>query len=162
MQVSRRGILIGALAGGGLAVGYALRPRSYPLPLSAGPNEVALDAWIRIATDGIVTVAVPQLEMGQGITTLLPQIVAEEMGADWRQVAVEPVPANPHHANLPLAARWAPLWTPAFSALADEADDAMTRRFAERGSFTATADGLSLAAYEAPARAAAAGARAAP
>lgn len=160
MQVSRRGILIGALAGGGLAVGYALRPRRYPLPLSAGPNEVAFDAWIRIGTDGVVTVAVPQLEMGQGITTLLPQIVAEELGADWRQVAVEPVPANAHYANLPLAARWAPLWTPAFSAMADEPDDAMTRRFAEGERFIATADGLSLVAYEAPARAAAASARA--
>lgn len=160
MQVSRRGMLIGALAGGGLAIGYALRPRRYPLPLSAAPDEVAFDAWIRIATDGVVTVAVPQLEMGQGITTLLPQVVAEELGADWRQVAVEPVPASAHYANLPLAARWADLWMPAFPGLADSADDILTRRFAEAERFTATADGLSLAAYEAPARAAAASARA--
>lgn len=160
MQVSRRGMLIGALAGGGLAVGYALRPRRYPLPLSAAPDEVAFDTWIRIATDGVVTVAVPQLEMGQGITTLLPQIVAEELGADWRQVAVEPVPASAHYANLPLAARWADLWMPAFAGLADTPEDLLTRRFAEGERFTATADGLSLAAYEAPARAAAASARA--
>ncbi len=160
MQVSRRGMLIGALAGGGLAVGYALRPRRYPLPLSAAPDEVAFDAWITIATDGVVTVAVPQLEMGQGITTLLPQIVAEELGADWRQVAVEPVPASAHYANLPLAARWADLWMPAFAWLADTPEDLLTRRFAEGERFTATADGLSLAAYEAPARATAASARA--
>ena len=70
MQLSRRQILIGTLAGGGLAVGYMLRPRSFPLPLAAGRDEVAFDAWIKIATDGTVAVAVPQLEMGQGITTL--------------------------------------------------------------------------------------------
>ena len=66
----------------------------------------------RSARDGVVTVAVPQLEMGQGITTLLPQIVAVELGADWRQVAVEPAPVSGAYANLPLAARWAPLWMP--------------------------------------------------
>ena len=36
-----------------------------------------LDAWLKIARDGVVTVAVPQLEMGQGVTTILPQIVAK-------------------------------------------------------------------------------------
>ena len=76
MRMSRRGLLIGALAGGGLAVGYMLRPRDFPLPLSPGRDEIAFDAWIKIAGDGVVSVAVPQLEMGQGISTLLPQIVA--------------------------------------------------------------------------------------
>src|SRR5690606_24932968 len=100
MQLTRRGVLIGTLVGGGLAVGYMLRPRSFPLPLQPGRNEVAFDAWIKIGLDGIVTVAVPQLEMGQGITTLIPQIVAEELGADWKQVAVEPAPVSPHYANI--------------------------------------------------------------
>ncbi|MBW8755847.1 MAG: molybdopterin-dependent oxidoreductase, partial [Sphingomonadales bacterium] len=99
MEVTRRGILIGTLAGGGLAVGYALRPHKYPLPLPAGENEVAFDAWIRIASDGVITVAVPQLEMGQGITTLIAQIVAVELGADWRQIAVEPAPPSPLYVN---------------------------------------------------------------
>ena len=107
MELSRRGILIGTLVGGGLAVGYMLRPRSFPLPLTPGRNEVAFDAWIKIGHDGVVTVAVPQIEMGQGITTLIPQVVAEELGADWRQVAVEPAPLSPHYANTVLAARWA-------------------------------------------------------
>ena len=112
MRVTRRGILIGALAGGGLAVGYALRPRRYAPPLSAGEDEAAFGAWLRIGKDGVVTVAVPQLEMGQGITTLLAQVVAVELGADWRQVAVEPAPPSGLYANLPLAARWAALWMP--------------------------------------------------
>lgn len=160
MQLSRRGMLIAGLAGGGLAVGYMLRPRSFPLPLEPGRNEVAFDAWIKIATDGVVTVAVPQLEMGQGVTTLIPQIVAEELGADWRQVAVEPAPVSGHYANFALAARWAALWMPAFADLAQDPDGAVTRRMARSGRFMLTADGTAIAAYEAPARAAAAAVRA--
>jgi isoquinoline 1-oxidoreductase beta subunit len=98
--------------------------------------------------------------MGQGISTLIPQIVAAELGADWRQVAVEPAPASGHYANEPLAARWAELWMPAMPQLAEETDGLIARRFAEESRFVATADGVSLAAYEAPARAAAASARA--
>lgn len=160
MVLTRRGILIGALAGGGLAVGYFLRPRQFPLPLTPGPNEYAFGAWIKIAADGVVSVAVPQVEMGQGVTTLIPQIVAHELGADWRQVAVEPTPTSPLYANLPLAARWAPLWMPALPGLAEEPDSLIARRWAEDTRFNATADGTSLAAYEEPSRAAASSARA--
>jgi isoquinoline 1-oxidoreductase beta subunit len=160
MKFSRRGLLIGTLAGGGLAIGYLLRPREFPLPLDAGRGEVAFDAWIKISSDGVVTVAVPQLEMGQGITTLIPQIVAEELGADWRQMAVEPTPVSAHYANMPLAARWAELWMPAFAELAEDPESPVTRRWAQDNRFVVTADGMSLAAYEGPARAAAASARA--
>ncbi|MET0589182.1 MAG: molybdopterin cofactor-binding domain-containing protein, partial [Novosphingobium sp.] len=152
MRITRRGIMIGALAGGGLALGYVLRPRNYPLPLEPGKDEVAFDAWIKIAKDGMVTVAVPQLEMGQGITTLIPQIVATELGADWKRVAVEPAPVSAHYANTALASRWAGLWAPAPS-LAASPDSFTTRRWAQDNRFMATADGMSLAAYEAPARA---------
>lgn len=160
MEVTRRGLLVGAAIGGGLLVIYGVSSRSYAPPLEPGQEEVAFDAWIKIATDGVVTVAVPQLEMGQGVTTLLPQVVAHELGADWRQVAVEPAPVSGAYANVPLAARWAPLWMPVASGLADEPDDWLAQRFAEARRFSATAEGTSLAAYEAPCRAAAASARA--
>ena len=104
--------------------------------------------------------AVPQLEMGQGVTTLLPQVVATELGADWRQVAVEPAPASGAYVNLPLAARWAPLWRPLIPGLADEPDDYFLRRWAENRRFGATAEGTSLAAFERPCREAGAAARA--
>ncbi len=159
MEVTRRQIVIGALAGGGLALGYMLRPRKYPLPLSAGRNEIAFDAWIKLDRDGVVTVAVPQLEMGQGITTLIPQIVAVELGADWRQVAVEPAPVSAHYANLPLAARWSQLWMPVFPVLGSSPTGPITGGWAKDHRFMATADGMSLAAYEGPARAAAASVR---
>ena len=160
MGLTRRGVLAGAAAGGGLVVAWWLMPRSYRTPLVAASGEHVFGAWLKIATDGVVTVAVPQLEMGQGITTLLPQIVAYELGADWRQIAVEPAPVSGSYANIPLARKWMALWDPAFAGLAPVTDDLMTARFAGSQRFNATADGTSLAAYEAPCRAAAAAARA--
>lgn len=165
MRISRRGILVGAAAGGGLLVAWGLWPRRFENPLPPSAEEVAFGVWIKIAADGVVSVAVPQLEMGQGITTLLPQIVAQELGADWRQVAVEPAPVSGAYANLPLAARWAPLWAPLWSSLAQvkddlAEDDLLVRRWAQDTRFTATAKGTSLAAFEQPCREAAASARA--
>ncbi len=159
MQVSRRGVLIGTAAGGGLLVAWALRPRTFPAPLVPGKGEHGFGAWLKIAQDGVITVAVPQLEMGQGITTLLPQIVCTELGADWRQIGVEAPPASGAFANIPLAAQWAPLWMPLFASLADDPGDMLAERFAQINRFTATADGTSLAAFETPCREAAATAR---
>ena len=160
MQVSRRGVLIGAAVGGGLLVAWALRPRSFSDPLSPGRGEHAFGAWLKIGEDGVITVAVPQLEMGQGVTTVLPQVAALELGADWRTVAVEPAPVSGAYANVPLAAKWAPLWMPFFPGIADERDDLLARRFAQTTRFVATADGTTLAAHERSCREAAASARA--
>lgn len=164
LRVSRRGLLIGAAVGGGLIVAWALMPREYATPLEPVEGEEAFGAWLKIARDGVVTVAVPQLEMGQGVTTLIPQIVATELGADWRQIAVEPAPVSGAYANVPLAAEWAPLWMPLFPGLAPmlvgEPDALLAERFAQLSRFTATAAGTTLAAYEIRAREAAASARA--
>ena len=160
MRISRRGVLVGAAVGGGLVAAWTLRPRTFSTPLTPGRDEFAFDAWLKIGTDGVITVAVPQLEMGQGITTLLPQIVAVELGADWRQVAVEPAPVSGAYANVPLAARWAPLWMPVLPGLANEPDDLLARRYAQDAHFNVTAEGTALAAYELPCRNAAAAARA--
>lgn len=160
MKLTRRKVLTGAAVGGGLLVAWTFLPRNYDSPLEPGEGETAFNAWLKIANDGVITVAVPQLEMGQGITTLLPQIVAMELGADWRQMAVEPAPVSGAYANVPLAARWAPLWEPLFPALADDSEDFLLRRWAQSSRFSATAEGLSLAAFEMPCREAAASARA--
>ena len=159
MRPSRRGLLIGALAGGGLVVGWSLLPRRYALPLEPAVGETAYNAWIKIARDGVVSIAVPQCEMGQGITTLIPQIVAVELGADWRQIAVEPAAISPAYANPVIAARWAAVRSGWFSGLGDDPDGVLARRFAEGHALMVTADGTSLAAYEAPAREAAAAVR---
>ena len=160
MRVSRRGFFFGMGAGGALIAAWTLTPRRFTAPLKPGPNEYAFDAWLKIGTDGVVSVAVPELEMGQGITTLIPQAVAMELGADWRQIAVEPAPISGAYANTVLAAEWAPLWLPLLPGFASKPDSLLARRFAEREAFTATADGTSLAAHELAARNAAAGARA--
>lgn len=160
MQITRRGILLGAGAAGGLIAAWALTKRSFAPPLSPGEGEYAFDAWLKIGKDGVVSVAVPDCEMGQGITTLIPQIVAMELGADWRQIAVEPAPVSGAYGNAPLAAHWAPLWLPLVSGLADEPDSLLARRFAENEPFMVTAEGTAIAAHEALARAAAASARA--
>ena len=160
MRVSRRGVLIGSAIGGGLLALWGLQPRSFPDPLVPVEGEYTFGGWLRIAEDGVVSVAVPQLEMGQGVTTILPQIAAFELGADWRQVAVEPVPVSGAYANVPLAAKWAPMWMPVLPELAAPSDSLLAERFAQANRFAATADGTTLAAYEAPLRAAAASARA--
>ncbi len=158
LPVSRRGLLVGAAAAGGLVVAWTLWPRHYGAPLAAGAGEFAFGGWLTIGRDGVVTVSIPQLEMGQGVTSVLAQVVAVELGADWRQIAVEPAPPAGLYANLPLAAEWAELWA-LLPALADEADDVLVERFARAEAFGATAAGTSLAAYETPLREAAASAR---
>lgn len=160
MRLTRRGLLVGAAAGGGLLAAWSLLPRSYPVPLTAGENEQAFNAWIKLSRDGVVTVAVPQLEMGQGVTTVIPRIAATELGADWRQVAVEPAAISAAYANPVAAAHWAPLWMPAFAGLADEPGDRLAQIFARRQRLMVTADGTGIIAFEDEVRAAAADVRA--
>ncbi len=93
-------------------VGWALWPRSYPPNLVAAEGESIFNAWLKIGTDGHVTVVVPQVEMGQGSYTVIPQIIADELGADWRTVSVEPAPLNPVYANAVFAEEWQEGWWP--------------------------------------------------
>jgi len=160
MAITRRQILIGGAAGGGLIALSMLLPQDFPLPTPPAPGEVPFGAWLRIAHDGTITVSVPQLEMGQGVLTVIAQVVAVELGADWRQIAVEMAPISAIWANVPLAAAWAPLWMPLTSGLVGGKDSWLVRRWAQDKRFSATGDGMSIPAYEAEARAAAASARA--
>lgn len=137
MRLTRRGILIGAAAGGGLLAAWALLPGNRVPPLPEGEGERAFNAWLKLGRDGTVTVAVPALEMGQGISTLIPQVVAMELGADWRRVAVSPAPIAAAYADPLLASRWG-------------ADEPL---------LAATAEGTAFATNEAPAREAAAALR---
>jgi isoquinoline 1-oxidoreductase subunit beta len=98
-DVSRRKLLIGAGVGAGLVVGYLVWPRDRALNWAARPGETVVNGWLKIDSSGRVIVAVPQAEMGQGVYTALPQLVADELGADWRTVGVEPAPLHPVYAN---------------------------------------------------------------
>ncbi|HET7281433.1 MAG TPA: molybdopterin cofactor-binding domain-containing protein, partial [Sphingomicrobium sp.] len=99
MKLDRRTLLIGGGAGVGLIVGYALWPRRLASELTAGKGEETFGSYIKIARDGRITVAVPQVETGQGAWTALPQIVADELGAAWETIAVEPAPMAKGYAN---------------------------------------------------------------
>src|SRR3546814_12722520 len=67
--------------------------------LAVREGETALGAFLKIGTDNSITVAVPQAEMGQGVWTVLPQILADALGANWSMVGVEPAPIGPAYAN---------------------------------------------------------------
>ena len=103
VPTTRRNFLIGTGAVAGLAVGFALWPRSRALNWAAGKDETVINGFVKIGTDGRVVVAVPQAEMGQGVFTSLPQILADELGADWNTVSVEPAPLHPLYANRGIA-----------------------------------------------------------
>jgi isoquinoline 1-oxidoreductase subunit beta len=104
--VTRRGLLIGGAAATGLLVAWAAWPRAYEQNLVAARGEHILDGYVKIGEDGHVTVVVPQIEMGQGSYTLIAQILADELGAEWRTIAVEPAPLNPLYANDLVATEW--------------------------------------------------------
>ena len=94
MGLSRRGFIItGLAAGGGLALVYGARRLddgdATARFASSSPGSAGLNAWIKIAPDSTVTFAVHRAEMGQGVTTSLPMILAEEMDADWSRVEYE-------------------------------------------------------------------------
>lgn len=99
LRPTRRRFLIGTGAAVGLVVGYAAWPRSVALNWTAAPDETIINGFVKIGTDGRVVVAIPQAEMGQGVSSALAQIVADELGADWNTVSVAPAPLNPIYAN---------------------------------------------------------------
>jgi len=87
-----------AMAGGGLVLGYYIRPTvlaasSVP-DVETGDGLFIPNAFIRIAPDGKVTVFSAKPEVGQGIKTSLPMVVAEELGADWKSVTVVSAPLD--------------------------------------------------------------------
>ena len=82
--------------GAGLVIAFHLPPRAAPgsSPAPAGTG-FAPNAWLRVGTDGRVTLTIDKCEMGQGSQTGLAMILAEELEADWSQVHLGPMPENP-------------------------------------------------------------------
>jgi isoquinoline 1-oxidoreductase beta subunit len=148
--IDRRTLLIGGGAGIGLVLAWAAWPRAYVPNLSVRDKETAFGAWLKIAENGQVTVAIPQCEYGQGVFTTLPQLLADELGADWRMVGVEQAPLNPIYANsLALDALFPGVFP-----------ERLKRIWAERNLAMLTGGSTSMRSFETPLRSAGAGARA--
>ncbi len=90
----REFIKLVGLSGGGFALGFF----GYGEASQLNPNFVP-NPWVRVEPSGTITILVDKSEMGQGVMTALPMILAEEMDADWSKIRVEFAPAAPEYAH---------------------------------------------------------------
>ncbi|MFC1835374.1 molybdopterin cofactor-binding domain-containing protein [Thermodesulfobacteriota bacterium] len=101
----RRNFLkLGAMAGMGLVVGCSWSGGAPTIVTARSGSDRALrklmpNAWIRIDTDDNVTVMINHSEMGQGITTALAMVVAEELEVEWQKIRAEQAPVKPEYVN---------------------------------------------------------------
>ncbi len=100
---TRRAVIAtGGLVGGGLVLGLggiAFAPNRIGIRPEDEKGPARLTTWLKIAPDNTITVIVPHCEMGQGVHTALPMMLAEELDADWKHVRVEEAPAEALYAN---------------------------------------------------------------
>lgn len=168
--ITRRGLLIGGAVGGGLLIGYAMWPNAMVPPVPLADNERSFGLWLKIATNGSIVLSMPQSEMGQGVMTELAEVLAGELGADWRTIAVQPVGPEAGFANALLASQWfadlnrsdildTPMPEPASDADA-AVPDGDAAEWAADNAFVVTGGSTSLQMFESPLRQAAAAARA--
>jgi isoquinoline 1-oxidoreductase subunit beta len=98
ISASRRAFLkAGAAAGGGLMLQAIFAPMArvaMAAPDAPAGEAASLTAFIRIAPDGIVTIMSKNPEIGQGIKTMLPMVIAEELDVDWKHVRIEQAPLD--------------------------------------------------------------------
>jgi isoquinoline 1-oxidoreductase beta subunit len=90
--MDRRAFLrVSSLAGGGLLLGLYLKSSSQVLAAAADEpaGAFAPNAFIRITPDGVVTIIAKNPEVGQGVKTSLPMLIAEELDVDWKDVRIE-------------------------------------------------------------------------
>ena len=89
--VTRRDFLrVSAIAGGGLLIASYLEPLDAAAAVGrSAAGDATLNAYIRITPDGIVTIIAKNPEVGQGVKTMLPMLIAEELDVDWTQVRIE-------------------------------------------------------------------------
>jgi isoquinoline 1-oxidoreductase subunit beta len=115
---SRREFLrTGAAGSAALVVGFRLSAPAFAGQATEQEKKTPnpFDAWVRITPDNRVTLIVGKSEMGQGIMTALPMILAEELCVDWKNVKVEQAPTNPKIYDLgtggsgSVAGSWLPL-----------------------------------------------------
>jgi isoquinoline 1-oxidoreductase subunit beta len=100
LEVTRRDFLEGtAKTGAALVVGCFLDGTIGVVEAADEMKDLPLNAWVRVSEDNTVVIVVSQAEMGQGIMTTLPMVLAEELGADWNQVHLEMSPTAEVYRN---------------------------------------------------------------
>ena len=92
----RQFISVAGTAGAGLVLAFYI-PFGKALLAAEAAAPFAPNAWLRIAPDGSITVQINKSEMGQGVATALPMLVAEELEADWTKIRFEFAPAAPEY-----------------------------------------------------------------
>jgi len=92
-KTSRRQFLKGtAISIGGLSIGFSLPGITLEASNTAAISNRDVSAWLNITSDEIITIRVPSSEMGQGVHTSLPMIIADELDANWLHVRSETAP----------------------------------------------------------------------
>ena len=112
MLISRRTFLrVTALAGGGMMLSTCRKPGAQPLADTLAPG-----AFIRITADGAVTIMAKNPEIGQGVKSMLPMLIAEELDVNWQEVRIEQADVDESKYGIQLAGgstatpwNWVPL-----------------------------------------------------
>jgi isoquinoline 1-oxidoreductase subunit beta len=91
----RRFVLVAAAVGGALVVGLTARKLQHRAGGSAPGRRGVLNAFVRVEPSGRVTLVIPKVEMGQGVYTSLPMLIAEELEVGLGAVSIEAAPPNP-------------------------------------------------------------------
>src|SRR4028119_2402230 len=103
-QISRRNFLkAAASATAGLVLAFHVPPalRGQDKQKAPKPQQTfAPNAWLEIAESGAVTIFVAMSEMGQGVRTSLPQILADELEADWSKIKVINAALDPKYGKM--------------------------------------------------------------
>lgn len=103
--MKRRTFLLAGLGTtGALLLGWGLLPPRQRLRgrrgLPTRDGDVALNGWVKVSPDNVVTIIVPKAEMGQGVLTSAAMLLAEELDVDWTTVRVEHAPVDAIYNNI--------------------------------------------------------------
>jgi isoquinoline 1-oxidoreductase beta subunit len=99
-RLNRRAFLRKTAAGtSGLVIGFYLSGKYEALAGVPDENPTAINAWVQIAPNDSVTLLIDKSEMGQGISTALTMVLADELDLDWKKVKIEFAPAAPQYFN---------------------------------------------------------------
>ncbi|HEY8942086.1 MAG TPA: xanthine dehydrogenase family protein molybdopterin-binding subunit [Cellvibrio sp.] len=94
LELSRRQFLQSASVGGGLLIGSGFITLTVPASAATTGDAPVFNAFLKITPDNKVIVAIKHLDMGQGVSTGLTTLIAEELGARWEQIQFEFAPAD--------------------------------------------------------------------